>query len=107
MRTHNDKKVVESRCPYCEANDLDGVTELEHGSAPCRESKTPEEGDYTICIHCGGLSVFGQDLKLRKPTSGELDAAKNNKEAWSLLMSAKEAVRVIHTKSDEFGTFLN
>lgn len=110
MRTmHNHRKVVKSPCPYCEANDLDGVSELGDDSVPQRESKAPEEGDYTICVHCAGWSVFGKDLKLRKPTSEELSKAKSNTELWSLLRTAKEAVRVGKTQAynDKFGTFLN
>jgi hypothetical protein len=31
----------------------------------------PQSGDVTLCIRCGSVMIFGDDLKLRLPTSTE------------------------------------
>lgn len=49
-----------SRC--CECN-----KELDRAGGP-REAKS---GDFTLCINCGSLNVFGDDLMLRQPTEDE------------------------------------
>ena len=40
----------------------------------------PEPGDFTLCIRCAGLNVFGKDLALRKPTRREARDATSNDE---------------------------
>jgi hypothetical protein len=32
----------------------------------------PRPGDYSICIKCGHLMVFNDDLRLREPTDAEI-----------------------------------
>ena len=36
------------------------------------EEAIPSEGDVTICIYCGHISVFNTDLTLRNPTDEEI-----------------------------------
>jgi len=66
---------------------LDDTTEL--APSPCCECKhvvdhatgdgQPSPGDWTLCIRCGSLNVFDDNLMLRAPTLDEfLDAAKNS-----------------------------
>jgi hypothetical protein len=31
----------------------------------------PKEGDYSMCLSCGAVSIFTKDLQLRKPTREE------------------------------------
>lgn len=31
----------------------------------------PDEGDISLCLYCGHIMVFGQDLILREPTTAE------------------------------------
>lgn len=45
---------------------LDGCSVVDEAFA------RPKEGDFTICIKCGHLMVFGDGLKLRNPTEEEL-----------------------------------
>lgn len=58
-------QVAASVCCECGAM-LDGV------SGPCQ----PSPGDMTLCIYCGCLNVFDDDMLLRRPTDDEfLEAA--------------------------------
>lgn len=50
------------RCPHCSAT-LDAHA-IPGGGAP-------EPGDWSICAYCEGLSVFGADGVLRRPTAEE------------------------------------
>lgn len=36
----------------------------------------PEEGDISICLYCGEISIYRSDLTLRKPTEQERDELK-------------------------------
>ena len=38
----------------------------------CSGSGAPSEGNFTLCINCGCLSVFQADLTLRAPSDDEL-----------------------------------
>jgi hypothetical protein len=40
-----------------------------NGAAGPRE---PRPGDLLLCIGCGSLNVFGEDLRLRRPTDDEM-----------------------------------
>jgi hypothetical protein len=33
----------------------------------------PKPGAFSLCYYCGHLSVFGDDMLLRQPTSAEMD----------------------------------
>ncbi|MFG7180700.1 hypothetical protein ACGYQ5_14325 [Burkholderia pseudomallei] len=53
-------------CPHC------GAPHDRH-SEPLQPSKTPVDGDWSICIDCGEVSVFviGEHWSLRAPTIDE------------------------------------
>lgn len=38
----------------------------------CSGDNRPSPGDATLCIDCGSLNFFGDDLRLRKPTDEEM-----------------------------------
>lgn len=46
-----------------------------HGQikGPGEADDSPDPGDATICLYCGGLMVFSAELTLRKPTRDELE----------------------------------
>jgi hypothetical protein len=54
-------------CPYC-GQELCGATD------PVNPEGVPVEGDASICIGCGGLLIFNEDLTSRKPTAAEYAA---------------------------------
>ncbi|HEY7233886.1 MAG TPA: hypothetical protein VH539_07035 [Gemmatimonadaceae bacterium] len=56
------------RCPHC------GAVTWERDLAPGFEYRDgPKEGDATLCAHCGGLSMYCDDMSRRLPTLGEID----------------------------------
>lgn len=50
-------------CPFC-FHEMDRSSGVNHDKAP-----TP--GAATICIRCGGVSLFDEGLQLRAPTEDE------------------------------------
>jgi hypothetical protein len=40
----------------------------------------PRAGDYTMCLNCGAVSIFKEDLTLRAPTPEEKRAIATNAE---------------------------
>lgn len=56
-------KLPASRCPLCG---------LESNAASSPEGATPDPGDITICMHCAGLLVFTDDMRLRTATNAEI-----------------------------------
>ena len=53
----------------------------------------PEKGALSICLRCGQLSVFKEDLSLRKITPEELhDLKTNHAEAFLKIMMAKSFI---------------
>lgn len=57
------QKIAGSKCPGCSAL-LDGVTSF--------EGKTPTRGDITICIYCGQVCCFCDDMGLRIASKNDL-----------------------------------
>jgi hypothetical protein len=52
-------------CPFC-GHILDRVT-----AGPQNPGATPEPGDVTICIQCGGLLIMDERVRVRPPTREE------------------------------------
>jgi len=71
MRVGGDHLIPASSCLNC-GKLLDAATGvLEYGF-----DATPDPGDLTVCIACGHLMAFGDDLQLRDLTAEEMkDAA--------------------------------
>ena len=54
----------------------------------------PEDGDFALCIQCGGLNVFDAAGHLRKPTRAEAREATESDEVQDIhaaIMRAKQA----------------
>lgn len=56
--------VPASECVNCRKQ-LDGATCVGSGG-------TPGTGDFTVCIYCGHLMMFADDMRLRDPTDAEM-----------------------------------
>jgi len=65
MRLGKDHHVEPFTCPYCKKR-LDGVAGVDTDTLP-------EPEDVSICVVCGGVSVFAEQGCLRKPSLDELD----------------------------------
>lgn len=64
MKVGKAQRVATSKCTSCE-RELDGVTGVGCDTAP-------EPGDFTVCIRCGHIMAFGDDLHLRDLTDDEM-----------------------------------
>jgi hypothetical protein len=62
MRT---TEIEQDPCPFC-GHMLDRVT-----AGPENPEAVPQEGDFTLCIQCGGLLVFDERVRVRPPTNEE------------------------------------
>jgi hypothetical protein len=74
-------------CPFC-GHTLDAVT-----AGPESPDATPEPGDYSVCIKCASLMVFGDGLKVRAPTEAEQDEAMSLPDTVSLLQAIRRLTR--------------
>jgi hypothetical protein len=55
-----------TRCPYCDCR-LDRA-------AGFLNDEPPTPGDWTVCIGCAQFLIFDENIILRKPRNGELEA---------------------------------
>lgn len=57
-------------CPHCgEGSEAYTPVTTEQGEEP---AESPEVGSYSICIYCGEIGVYQDDLTIRKMTNAEL-----------------------------------
>lgn len=56
----------DTNCPQC--NKLLTASTAADGS-----DRLPEPGDFTMCVYCGTILIFDDELRQRLPTSDELD----------------------------------
>jgi|SRR5882724_2550414 len=47
-------------------------------------------GDFSLCLHCGGMGVLDENFRLRPPTADELDEASRH-EDFNFKRKAAEA----------------
>jgi len=50
---------------------------------------TPSEGDFTVCLKCGELWVFNNDITVREPTLKEFQIFSKLPEAKTVLQMKK------------------
>jgi hypothetical protein len=63
-------RVPVSICPACGAEN-DGASEI-------GGKGRPSPGDASVCLSCGHLAVFREDMRLRDPTVTELEAMRKD-----------------------------
>lgn len=78
-------KVKLSHCPHCNYR-VDGATHLKDAKL------APGPGDITMCISCGGWSVFDRRMRLRLPTSEEQLWIDNNPACTGMHTTWKEMI---------------
>ena len=66
MKIGESRKLPSCPCPSC-GKALDATSEAGGDS-------TPKPGDITLCIYCGHLMAFADDLTLRDLTGEEMHA---------------------------------
>lgn len=87
-----------SKCPYCGTDNYEAT---EVGTAPgivgsvmIRHHDTPNEGDVSVCIRCGGVALFtGLDRNKRRPTESERAELLADEDV-------QRAVRAVHAVHD-------
>ncbi len=52
-------KTPETKCPACH-HKLDGAARVDG------DGNTPQPGDVTVCLYCGHICAYGDDLQLRE-----------------------------------------
>lgn len=70
-----------------------------HSYVTGREGAKPEPGSHTVCVFCGALMTFADDMTLRRTTQAELNAL-----PWSsraLLDRLQKTVRAAKIKPPE------
>jgi hypothetical protein len=68
MKLGTPRRIAASQCLHC-GETLDGATSIDMDDAP-------DPGDITVCLLCGHIMAFADDMTLREPTDAEAkDAA--------------------------------
>ena len=69
-------RVPESKCLGC-GTKLDAAGTMDH------EPIAPRPGDPVICLHCGGVMIYGADMRPRAFTEKEADRLLDDKAAMA------------------------
>jgi hypothetical protein len=69
-------------CPVC-AKALTGTGPI--GGSP----EPPTPGTVTVCMGCGAVAVFTDDLRLRLPTPAEWQGLRADADAWATIEHAQ------------------
>jgi hypothetical protein len=77
----------ESRCPYCGHR-------FDRASSPREPQAAPSPGDLTMCIECGCLMAFDDEMKVRGLTSGELEDLITDEKLQDLVMRTRQAILI-------------
>lgn len=68
-------------CPFCGT---------EHDRSATVMGSGPKEDDVSICMVCSGISVFTDEIKLRKPTAKELKLIERSATTQHMLNAVRE-----------------
>ncbi len=79
-------RIPESKCLRC-GHVLTGTTAFNNDDAK------PEPGNFCLCIRCGAVMLFADDMTLRPFTNEESQQVANDPEAMAQL---RRHVRTIH-----------
>jgi len=78
------------KCPECGAHN-DGAAPVDGGTY------SPKKDDISLCMYCGSINLFNDDLTIRPiPSELLLEIKKNEPETYETLMSA-----VIYIKANK------
>lgn len=87
FRMGDDNKVPESACPSC------GYM-MDAASCVSRENDgRPEPGDITVCIRCGHIMAFADDLTLRDLTDEEAKAVAGDQRLLAIQKARGEVMK--------------
>jgi hypothetical protein len=83
-----------SRCPNC-GKVLDAATGVDEKGL---HQRLPAAGDFTVCIGCGHIMVFANDLTLRNPTAAEMREIAGNRH---IIAIQRARARAASEKNDD------
>lgn len=86
--------LYESKCVRC-GYVMDMATSLEDP-----EVNLPNPGDISLCLKCGLLSIFDQNLKLRPPSDEEITNLLKNKKEWDRICTAVAIIKKLSRQKD-------
>jgi hypothetical protein len=69
MKVGESTRTPESRCTNC-GKQIDAATVVTDD--PAHLTVAPSPGDFTVCIACGHVMFFADDLALRDPTAEDI-----------------------------------
>jgi len=81
--------VPDSECLHC--------SKIINGAIQVNGDQMPSPGDYSICVYCGHLMVFGDNLILRNPLPIELNAIAGER----VLLKAQEIAAAFREGKNE------
>lgn len=81
-------RLPEAKCPEC-GSVHDTATPLEG------ESRRPKPGSISLCIHCGLVSLFGEDLSRRPLTPDEVVEMARDRELTCYLRRVVSAIHFL------------
>lgn len=58
--------------------------------------KIPNSGDVSICIGCGNIAHYNDDLNIVELTEEELQKLKNDKESWAEISKYIASINMLH-----------
>ena len=65
--------------------------ECDHAMNRGRGPGTPGPGDFSLCIRCGSLNVFEQQMRFRRPTDAEMLEAAADREIQAIRRAIYQA----------------
>jgi hypothetical protein len=90
MKVGSDHDMPLSTCTSCglKLDAATGVAEDDH-----KGDIVPDAGDFTVCINCGHLMIFNEDLTLRDLTDDEMIKVAGDKRLIAIQQARATAVR--------------
>lgn len=58
----------------------------------------PKSGDISVCLRCGNINIFNEDLTLRDLTMDELLELKSQPENWDTVQAARTYIFIHNGK---------
>jgi hypothetical protein len=83
--------IPEHRCPCGQISDASSGT----------DGHNPEPGHISVCINCGVLTVFAEDMTQRPPTAKELTEYQADP-IWKRIKAIQHAI-LLHGRSNGLG----
>jgi hypothetical protein len=82
-----DTRMKLQKCPNC-------LYEMDCSTGLRKEDSNPEPGSISICLKCGALCEFDQDMNLVPLTKDQLEEIKRtDPDAWRIIAASQSLIR--------------